>query len=1151
MSSSKAFVVALALLALNAPSLGQLSAQEIEALRRRGEAEGWTFRIGPNPVTNRPLDQLCGAVEPPDWRLTTRFDPCLPRGPLPSAWDWRQQNGVTPVKDQNPFGTCWAFATMAMMESAILIRDAVEEDLSEQWLIGCCPFAWEWDPNAPPGYGGGWHTKACEYLPCAGRADIYDRTGAVLESDFPYVNNPNDPNFPPGCPPGLLHYYNCQTWAGIGHGWGIPSPEQIKQAILDYGPVAVAVYVYGDPNDPNDPLKSPWRWYAGGVFNAGRNGAINHIVTLVGWDDSQGTSGVWFMKNSWGTAWGEDENGISWDEDGDGTQDHIGGYMRIEYGCCNIGYAACYVAYPADPPCTGACCFEDGHCELKTSAECDSAGGVYEGDRTVCDPDPCLGACCFDDGNCEVAGGTDCDSAGGVYQGPATVCDPNPCLGACCFGGGHCEVEPGPDCGAAGGAYQGTATVCDPNPCSSQPSGSGACCFAVNDCEVLTPSECAAAGGMHMGAGTACYPNPCIPRGACCFSDGHCEMAMWWYECYLAGGNYMGDGTDCPCGACCWYSSYLDCSVMNPAYCAYVDGYWMGPDTSCASISCDNLPWACCFPDGHCEMKTATECAAAGGAYHGDGTVCDPNPCPQPGACCFEDGHCEVKTDADCWASYQGAGTVCDPNPCPPAGACCYYDDYHYACDVALCIITTERGCEFGYYGLWLGEGTSCNYQLCAGLPRVCCDLEAGTCFEEEDIPPGYHCYDMCSACACHPAAGCADLPCRVACCFEYGYCEDLALWECYLWEGNPFPLGTKCDQIDCPWEPPSWACCFADGHCEMLPEAECITGGGTYKANVECNPNPCQGGCCFGDGHCEMKTGADCDTAGGVYQGGGTVCDPNPCQGGCCFADGHCEMKTGPDCDTAGGAYQGGATVCDPNPCPPPISGACCFGDGHCEEKTSWDCLDAEGEYEGDGTVCEPNPCPPGGACCFLNGDCEVRTAAGCSDADGTYQGDNTFCYPNPCPPPRGACCLTEMYCQILTPDDCQATGGAFVGIGVTCEQALNNGQCMSGPCCFWDGTCDEMPEADCWGTGGIWCYPLTMSCTPNPCPHPGDMNGDGAVDFGDINPFVLALADWNAYRAAFPDCHPLNGDINRDLVVDFGDINPFVSCIVHGGCP
>ena len=59
------------------------------------------------------------------------------------------------------------------------------------------------------------------------------------------------------------------------------------------------------------------------------------------------------------------------------------------------------------------------------------------------------------------------------------------------------------------------------------------------------------------------------------------------------------------------------------------------------------------------------------------------------------------------------------------------------------------------------------------------------------------------------------------------------------------------------------------------------------------------------------------------------------------------------------------------------------------------------------------------------------------------------------------------------------------------------------------------------------------------------GDLNCDGVVNFGDINPFVLALVGQDAYEAAFPNCVWLNADINGDGTVNFGDINPFVALL------
>ncbi len=62
------------------------------------------------------------------------------------------------------------------------------------------------------------------------------------------------------------------------------------------------------------------------------------------------------------------------------------------------------------------------------------------------------------------------------------------------------------------------------------------------------------------------------------------------------------------------------------------------------------------------------------------------------------------------------------------------------------------------------------------------------------------------------------------------------------------------------------------------------------------------------------------------------------------------------------------------------------------------------------------------------------------------------------------------------------------------------------------------------------------------------GDMNCDGTVSVGDINPFVLALTDPKGYAAAFPDCDILNGDCSDDGQVSVGDINCFVALVTGG---
>jgi hypothetical protein len=65
------------------------------------------------------------------------------------------------------------------------------------------------------------------------------------------------------------------------------------------------------------------------------------------------------------------------------------------------------------------------------------------------------------------------------------------------------------------------------------------------------------------------------------------------------------------------------------------------------------------------------------------------------------------------------------------------------------------------------------------------------------------------------------------------------------------------------------------------------------------------------------------------------------------------------------------------------------------------------------------------------------------------------------------------------------------------------------------------------------------------------GDVNCDGQVDIGDINPFVQCLSNFAAWQSTYAGCPPQNADINGDGTfgqVSFGDINPFVA-LLNGG--
>ncbi len=64
------------------------------------------------------------------------------------------------------------------------------------------------------------------------------------------------------------------------------------------------------------------------------------------------------------------------------------------------------------------------------------------------------------------------------------------------------------------------------------------------------------------------------------------------------------------------------------------------------------------------------------------------------------------------------------------------------------------------------------------------------------------------------------------------------------------------------------------------------------------------------------------------------------------------------------------------------------------------------------------------------------------------------------------------------------------------------------------------------------------------------GDLNCNGSVNFGDINPFVLYLSNFVTWQAEYIDCPPENGDINGDGTygqASLGDINPFVELLTR----
>jgi len=93
---------------------------------------------------------------------------------LSSSFNWCTQNGCTPIKDQGQCGSCWAFATVGVVESAILRTDGITRDLSEQYMVSAKTYG-----TCSGGYTA--FNLFINSIPTNQTA-----AGAVYESDLPY-----------------------------------------------------------------------------------------------------------------------------------------------------------------------------------------------------------------------------------------------------------------------------------------------------------------------------------------------------------------------------------------------------------------------------------------------------------------------------------------------------------------------------------------------------------------------------------------------------------------------------------------------------------------------------------------------------------------------------------------------------------------------------------------------------------------------------------------------------------------------------------------------------------------------------------------------------------------------------------------------------
>jgi C1A family cysteine protease len=205
---------------------------------------------------------------------------------LPRKFDLRSVSKVTPVGDQNPYGTCWSFATLGSMESCLLPGETW--DFSEDNLVLTSGF----DHGTDAYNWGGSLQMGTAYLV---------RWGGPVEADADAYGDALTPS-------DLSPLKHVQEVDWIPARGGPLDNDNIKRAVMQYGGAYVAFCWQGSASGSLNYDASTSSYYYIGALPA------NHAVLIAGWDDDYPASnfalppfgnGAFLVKNSWGTGFGD------------------------------------------------------------------------------------------------------------------------------------------------------------------------------------------------------------------------------------------------------------------------------------------------------------------------------------------------------------------------------------------------------------------------------------------------------------------------------------------------------------------------------------------------------------------------------------------------------------------------------------------------------------------------------------------------------------------------------------------------------------------------------------------------------------------------------------------------------------------------------
>jgi cathepsin L len=208
-------------------------------------------------------------------------------GVPPASKDWRKEGKVSPIKDQAQCGSCWAFSTVAFLESQHLIQNKSLATYSEQQLVDCDT------AGIDQGCNGGLMHEAFNYFTKAGVED---------DKDYPYTGMDDTCAYNKKFVVGKVSNVHCYE------NWNVTT---VKQNVVDIGPLSIAV------------AADDWFNYDSGILDCTQT-QLDHGVLLVGYGTENKTD-YWIVKNSWGEAWGE--KGFIRINQADGKNCGIGDYI--------------------------------------------------------------------------------------------------------------------------------------------------------------------------------------------------------------------------------------------------------------------------------------------------------------------------------------------------------------------------------------------------------------------------------------------------------------------------------------------------------------------------------------------------------------------------------------------------------------------------------------------------------------------------------------------------------------------------------------------------------------------------------------------------------------------------------------------------------